>query len=434
MKKIIYVLALLLCTGLVSAKLFNIDGAVTPTAACSLFGCVMYGDIYMNGYTIYNATFVNATLQEHDPIFNAWLTSVYYLDNASIWNAINTKLNQSQADALYYPLNSNPAGYLTNATLNASLPDLWVNITGDTMTGDLNMSNHNITDVDTLYVHNISGRSPIHILSEVISNNSITAQTFYGDIQGQNGTIYGVTITNGTITNLQVSNSAYFDTNVTFNGSLIPAINNTYSLGIPDKVWKNFYVQSLVAANISSPDIDNLYILVNAVAANLSNETQARINNDTYLQQQINALQNASNTSVIDVTSANNYIKVTGTNNKTLTFNESLMNTTINNISQNRKMTYTASCTGPNCNVTSPIIYYQITQVKVEPSSNSNYNFQLTEYPTITNIIDRDLSKHKGIWDISKNYAINGQTQASIINGNNEQYNITIVYIQNGVQ
>jgi hypothetical protein len=423
--KYTYLIVFILCIGLVDAKLFSIDNTVTPTfMGCSITGCTMQGSIDMNGFIIYNATFVNASIHEFDPIFTA--------QNGTLWQAINSKLNisdqryndtlliiavnqslyleldnyytKNESNGNFYPLNSNPAGYITLANIT----DNWVNITGDTMTGNLNMSNNNITDVDILFVHNISGRSPIHILSEVISNNTITADTFYGNINGTNGTLYGVTINNGTITNLMVANSAYFDTNVTFNGSLIPEYNNTYSLGKFDKLWKDFYVQDLIAANISSPDIDALYNITSAIIYNLS------LVNSSIKQPSGPYLANDSTSFWV---------------------NESALNTTINNISKVRKMTYTMNCTGPNCNVISGInISYQITEVKVIPTSNSPYRFSLTEYPNTALIIDKNLQAHIGTWDISKNYVVDGLVQANIINGNAEQYNITITYLQNGVQ
>ncbi len=46
----------------------------------------------------------------------------------------------------------------------------YLNKAGDTMGGNLNMSDYNITDVDTLFVHNISGRSPINIIGNLLIN------------------------------------------------------------------------------------------------------------------------------------------------------------------------------------------------------------------------------------------------------------------------
>ena len=209
MNKWILLGLLVLIIPFVNARAFSME-VVTPDTGCSVYGCVFMGDINMNGYIIYNATFVNASVHEFDPIFNAWLISTYGPENASIWQAING-LNQSFNSSAY------------------------VKKSGDTMTGDLNMSNHDITDVKILYVHNITGRSPIYINSPVISGTSITAGTFYGDIQGQNGSIYGVTITNGTITNLKATEDAFFSSNVYVNGTVNASDYNLQG----DNVWIN---------------------------------------------------------------------------------------------------------------------------------------------------------------------------------------------------
>ena len=82
---------------------------------------------------------------------------------------------------------NNDVGYLTDATLNASLngtvdqfiTDLWVNETGDTMTGDLNMSNNSIMNVWELNVHNITGNSPVYVDDELIVQDRVVAK---GDI------------------------------------------------------------------------------------------------------------------------------------------------------------------------------------------------------------------------------------------------------------
>lgn len=364
MNKWILLGLLVLITPFANARLFDLE-VVTPDTGCSVYGCIFMGDIDMNGYIIYNATFVNASIHEFDPIFTA--------QNQSIWDAINSKYNAS-----------NPAGYLTNATL----PDNWVNITGDTMTGDLNMSGHNITDVDTLFVHNITGRSPIMIGSPIISGYNITADTFYGNIQGQNGTIYGVTITNGSITNLRVSDSAVFNT------SLIPELNYTWSLGAPDKLWVDFYVGNIYAVNISSPALSNI-------------TGQIKQPSGPYL---------AYNTTNFWV-------------------NESALNTTINNIAKVQTLNYTFNISGPGSAVSLTNITYEITQVIVIPGSNStNYRFQLTEYPS-GDIIDENRAVHSGVWNIRKSYSLNSQINATILTSvPSDTYTIIIKYLQNGVQ
>ena len=69
--------------------------------------------------------------------------------------------------------------YYDETTAENELSDVFVNITGDTMTGDLNMSNRSIYYVDTLFVHNITGGSQVYISSPIITDN-ITATNFVG--------------------------------------------------------------------------------------------------------------------------------------------------------------------------------------------------------------------------------------------------------------
>jgi len=257
MKKIIYALVLLLCTGIVSARIFDLQ-SVTPDGSCSVFGCVMYGNINMSGNTIYDANFVNATLTivEHDPIFEAWLNTTYGPENQSIWQAINA-LNQS---------------------INSSA---YVKKSGDTMTGALNMSNQDIQDVNILYVHNISGRSPITIMSPVISQTNITATNFYGNFQGTNGTIYGVNINNGSIVNLHVTGpDATFDGNVSVNGTVSASDYNLQG----DNVWINKENLTFV---FNETKLQAEYYNKTQVDALIANVTQppTPVINDTVIEQ-----------------------------------------------------------------------------------------------------------------------------------------------------
>jgi len=333
---------------------------------------------------------------ESDPTVPLYVKQIT-TNNISNWSEAYSWGNHALAG--YYPY-SNPYNFLNATDLYNETTGIWVKVTGDTMTGNLNMSDQNITDIDTLFVHNISGRSPIYVSSEIISYDSITAGTFYGNINGTNGTLFGVTINNGTIKNLNVGDSAYFDTNVTFNGSLIPAINNTYTLGIPDYMWKQLYVDELITNNLSSPDIDILY--------NLTAEIKQP------------------------------YGKLLISNTTNFWINETLLNNTIENISKVRTIQYNLTCTTSSgtCNIISPInIYHEITEVIVTPTTpNTNYRFLLTEYPVIK-VIDQDRKVHVGIWDIEKNYGINNQVQATITSASSDElFTITIIYLTNGVE
>lgn len=193
--------------------------------------------VYATDFCFQNGTCIGTGgVIESDPFY--FLNPRNYLNQTSadsLYYSIsnpNGYLNQSSADSLYYSVTnpagyitgytetdpnyfSNPRGYINQTSLNNITNGTWVRVTGDTMTGSLNMSDNNITDVDTLFVHNISGRSPIRILSEVISNDSITAGTFYGNIAGNSGIISGVTIDNGTITSVVIDNATIKKLNVT---------------------------------------------------------------------------------------------------------------------------------------------------------------------------------------------------------------------------
>jgi len=267
------------------------------------------------------------------------ITDQRYNDTGYINSVLGNYYNKTESDGLYYPLTnpagyinesfanstyypqSNPAGYINNTGLNETLNNtygIFVRVPGDSMTGDLNMTNNSIYGVDILEVHNITGRSPIYVDSPIISRDSINATniygSFFGDINGQNGTIFGMTITNGTITNMRVIDSAVFNT------SLLPELNNTWSLGEgPDKYWKSFYVGELFAGNISSPDISNLYNITYLLEQNKLNITDQRYN-DTYYADEIWIYRITTPTNITDY--------------YTFYFNETRLNITIQSIIQ----------------------------------------------------------------------------------------------------
>ena len=124
------------------------------------------------------------------------------------------------------------------------------------------------------------------------------------------------------------------------------------------------------------------------------------------------------------------------TNNFTVEINETKLNQTINEISKTRQATENLTCSAlsGNCTAISNNIYYQITEIKVIPSTLSNtYNFQVVDYPSL-DMIDRDRIQHIGIWDISKNHALNSQVQATITGASiDESFIVQITYLINGV-
>lgn len=328
---------------------------------------VFYYPLNINPSGYINSTYANSTY--------------YFSTNPSGY------INYTEANATFYP-NSNPQGYINITYVNDR-----VIRTGDNITGTINFTNNNITDVNTLFVHNITGRSPIQIGSDIISSQSITAGNFIGNISATNGTIFGAVITNGTIQNLKVSDSAHFDTDVFYNGSLYPDMNDTYTLGNETLQWKRLYVGDLYVGNIVG--FNQTFYITNNITINT-----------TY-----NITNNLTQNITINIT--NNITAVYNVTNKTLNTN--------------------CITIAGNCEIITTNINFQITEIKIQPTSpNNNYRFQATEYPT-NNIIDKDRIPHNGVWDIEKSYALNSQVNLTITSANiNEQFNMTIIYLQNG--
>jgi len=82
----------------------------------------------------------------------------FYFDQTGMWNLTGNTLtpNNSLAQNInitgYYYGNG---GMLTNITTGA-IADIWVNITGDTMTGNLSMGGNELTDVGKLIVEGLA--------------------------------------------------------------------------------------------------------------------------------------------------------------------------------------------------------------------------------------------------------------------------------------
>jgi hypothetical protein len=334
-----------------------------------------------------------------------WLTIVNWLiDNSSIWNSINI-INQS----IFYINESN---------------DSWVRKTGDNMTGNLSMTNNSILGVDVLEVHNITGQSPIFVTSEMISVEDITAKNFYGNIDGNNGSITNVNIINGSIENLHVTKSSLVDGNMSVNDTFRARYYGSFSpIVFVDELG---YPIAKITSNETTENITVGYLRVDQLVVN---------------RLQILGLLNYSDTEPPDYYFADNNYLYRIKNNVTFTFyfNETKLNNTINNISQVMKFTLNITCTavGGVCGVVSSInITHLITETKIIPTtSTNNYKSEVTEYPITTNIIDKSRATHVGVWDIEKNYAVNSQVVANITSANiDELFTIQIIYLTNGVQ
>ena len=117
--------------------------------------------------------------------------------------------------------------------------------------------------------------------------------------------------------------------------------------------------------------------------------------------------------------------------------NETELNRTINNISKIRHIQYVDYVnvtSGSGVLISNQSINYLITNIKVNGLATS-FRSEVTEYPTISNIIDKDRIPHNKNWSIEKNYAINSTIQINITNSNNDGiFQVVIDYLQNGVE
>lgn len=217
------------------------------------------------------------------------------------------------------------------------------------------------------------------------------------------------------------SNSLYLP--LTENTSIYQAITNE----INNRIGNDSELLDIING-LPVYDDSSLWNYVYQLNDNINNETQYRINNDSYLQNQIN-------NKLINITSSNNYIIITGNTSQNIFFNESLLNNTINSIAKNEVITKNYTLTSDAVLTDTTILNYLLTSIKVLPQTITNtYHFKLTEYPNTNNTIDRDVMQHIGIWNIQKNYAINSGVQISVLNSSiNENFTIQLTYINNGV-
>jgi hypothetical protein len=196
----------------------------------------------------------------------------------------------------------------------------------------------------------------------------------------------------------------------------------------------------------------------------LNTERQQRIDNDTYLQNQINALFNFSyyiNTSFntlnqsvynmsIDISNIQGDINdiendindiqddITDLQNFDVYVNNTLnnINTTINNIAEINVMyeyVYVNTSSG-DAVINTSYLNYEITNIKVVPNSLSNkYNFEMYNNYNL-DVIDKSRKQHTGIWDIDKQYSINSTALINISNADiDENFTIRITFLNNGL-
>jgi len=152
------------------------------------------GHSYYNGFNIYDVGIINADYLTGD---GTGITEVCHSDGT------NCTTNMSiEAEYILNPFWVNKSGDTMSGDLNMggndisnidsvnansftgdgsgitniqadNVEDIWVNESGDTMTGNLSMNNNSILNVWELNVHNITGNSPIYVSDDMIISNDI---------------------------------------------------------------------------------------------------------------------------------------------------------------------------------------------------------------------------------------------------------------------
>lgn len=107
---------------------------------------------------------------------------------------INWANGASTYDLLYYPLSLNPAGYLTNITglqVTTALGYTPVNVTGDTMLGNLILNTDPVNPLEAAtkqYVDNLSGGVTFHSPVQVATTSNLLV-TYFNGLSGVGATL-----------------------------------------------------------------------------------------------------------------------------------------------------------------------------------------------------------------------------------------------------
>lgn len=208
-----------------------------------------------------------------------------------------------------------------------------------------------------------------------------------------------------------------------------------------NRVLNDSYLQSQI--NVTKINITQLFSITTIYGINISQLTNDiyNINNDisiinsniTYIYELIENLNDTLY--IVNSTIKQPSEKYLSYNSSNFYINESVLNITINNISQNKKYLYITSInvtSGSGFMITNISIRYLLTRITI--NGMSIYRSECVE-STSGNIIDKDRIPHNKVFDIEKNYAIDGMINCTITNANTDGiYNITITYINNGFE
>jgi len=252
---------------------------------------------------------------------------------------------------------------------------IWCKLTGCTMTGDIDMNNNNINNVDSFYV-------------DFINTTTINGTTgYFEDIYLSNSTLYigdtislsanGATGTTLNISGGNVSAAHYFGS-----GEFLTNLNLT---GI------SFDGDSISADNFTGGSFYGIY----------------------------------------DWKAEAPFLYFNGTH---LTFNESQLNNTIQDSAEVKVLSSSLVLTssGGIASATSAVLDFEIKRITVTPNNlTTKYRFEAIEYNSGA-IIDKDRALHTGVWDIEKSYAINDAVNISITSANpDDTFNVTFKYLDN---
>jgi len=362
----IYLLVFSVLSSFASATLIgDLFSPGTPPPVGRIVGTIPW--LYVDGNEIFfNESYLNYTINELQNDTDTWWPLqpggwLYDVGNVLVFN--ETRLNETivlldtdtqKGSGGIYLYNDTTDIYLNETVLNSTIdtrinqnvPDIWVDESGDTMTGNLNMSDNNITDVDTVFAHYYAGRSPVRFLDvdtgEVLAQFSTTNYSGFGDDLGD---IVARTITVDRL--------------------IINDLLN-YSTTEPPDFWNS----------------DNIWIIEDNFTFRF---------NATLLNSTISVLDTQKNAS-------GPYLYNDST---TIYLNESRINLTVQNITGVREEYINITVVGGTGFGTSTEVAIptgEILQVAVFPlSSNNNYKFSANGSIS-GDVVDKDRKTHVGDW------------------------------------
>ena len=189
-------------------------------------GDTMTGDLNMNDHNVSGVNTLSASSFVDRDDSNYYVnpngaSNIYSLTTASsVSIGGNLDMNNHQINNVANPSSSDDA-------LNLGYADSrYVNVAGDTMTGDLNMNTHSISGVNQLTASKIVDRDNSNYYLDPSSTSKVNQMWVTSNLLVQ-----------GNISNVNVNN-------LNTNGSLLPTIDNSFDLGNASRMWRNAYLST----------------------------------------------------------------------------------------------------------------------------------------------------------------------------------------------